>query len=256
MKRFRIFSGKIEILAPYPAIFLREISSICIADLHLGFEGSSASEHGIFIPKIQFKKILADVKEIIKAEKSAKKMIVNGDIKNRFSRADFHEFAEISDFLKFLSENFEEIILVKGNHDNYLENIANRFEKVRVCRVFEEKEYVFLHGDREIDLEKLKGKILILAHEHPSIAFSSQVGAREKVPCFLYGEDGRKKIKVVLLPAFSYLFPGTEINLVPKEALLSPILKKFDIDRFKVLAVERELDLALELPELGRIRML
>ena len=255
MKRFKTFSGKVDFLVPYPAIFVKEISSICIADLHLGFEGSVASDYGAFVPKIQFEKILNDVKELIKMRKEAKKIIINGDIKNKFSRADLHEFIEISNFLQFLSENFEEIIVVKGNHDNYIENITKKFEKVKVCKIYEEKDYVFLHGDKDMDLARLKGKVLILAHEHPSIAFYNKVGTKEKIPCFLYGEDKNKKIKIVLLPAFSCLFPGTEINIVPKEALLSPILRKVDIDKFRVLAVDRELNMTFDLPELEKLRV-
>jgi metallophosphoesterase superfamily enzyme len=54
---------------------------------------------------------------------------------------------------------------------------------------------------------------------------------------------------VLVLPAFSPIFPGSDILAVPQSALLSPILRKYGIDNMKVYAcLENEI---LEFPDVG-----
>lgn len=239
---------KIEIIAPYPAIFIEDIEAIAIADLHLGFEGIMA-EKGIFIPKTQFKKEKAMLQKIIE-KKKAKRTIINGDIKHEFSDASYHEFKEVRDLLAFLKEKCEEVILVKGNHDNYIGYITNRLG-VELYDELEIGDYYFLHGHRNRIPDQLKAKHVIIAHEHPAIALYDEIGVKEKINCLLYGKDNDKKI--VVLPAFSTLAMGSEVNLIPKQELLSPVLKSVDIDRLRVIGISEEAG-CLDFQELGKLR--
>jgi hypothetical protein len=45
----------------------------------------------------------------------------------------------------------------------------------------------------------------------------------------------------LVLPAISYYAQGTEINLIPKEELLSPFLKIIDIDEMIPIVVDYEI---------------
>jgi hypothetical protein len=114
----------IEIIEPYPAIYIPEIDAIAIADLHLGYEGIMA-EQGMLIPKVQFKKEIGMLRKIIE-KKQAERIIINGDVKHEFSETSYHEFKEVSDLLEFLEKNFEEVIVIKGNHDNFIARVAKR----------------------------------------------------------------------------------------------------------------------------------
>ncbi|RLF39078.1 MAG: hypothetical protein DRN12_07460, partial [Thermoplasmata archaeon] len=88
-------------------------------------------------------------------------------------------------------------------------------------------------------------------HEHPSIALYTDIGVKEKIKCFLYGVFGDKQ--VIVLPAFSYLAPGSDINLIPREELLSPILRTIDIDEMQVIGIIEE-DRLLKFPNIGELR--
>ena len=45
------------------------------------------------------------------------------------------------------------------------------------------------------------------------------------------------------MPAFSTLAQGSEINLIPKQELLSPLLREIDIDSLEVILVSSELEI-------------
>ena len=46
---------------------------------------------------------------------------------------------------------------------------------------------------------------------------------------------------LIVLPAFSPIMPGTEINQVSQSELLSPILRKVELENFEVLIYEGKL---------------
>ncbi len=94
---------------------------------------------------------------------------------------------------------------------------------------------LFIHGDVELpDLEN--AGMIIMGHEHPAIALFDEIGAKEKIKAFLAGKFGEKEL--IVLPAFSPLAQGTEINLIPREELLSPLLKDHaSMDSLKVIGL-------------------
>ncbi len=243
---------EIEIVDTLPAIFIPRIQAVCIADLHLGYEGLLAEELGVFMPKTQFKEEMEILRKIFRKVKP-KLFVLNGDVKHEFSETSYHEYREVSELFRYLEKKVEKIIVVKGNHDNYIERVTSKFEKIEVYEKFEKDGFVFVHGHKPVSLRKLKGKILILAHEHPSVGLYSEIGTKEKVKCFLYGKE--KGVRFLILPAFSSLSLGSEINTLPKEELLSPILKNLNIDQFFVVGVSQEIGI-LPFSKLSELRNL
>ncbi len=248
----KIFSG-LEIISPYPALYISSIDAIALADLHLGYEGIMA-EQGIFVPKVQFKKEVSMLKKIIERQK-ASRVVINGDVKHEFSETSYHEFREVGELLQFLQENFEEVIVIKGNHDNFITRVTKKYG----AKLYEELrlgEFYFLHGHRVPEnFSVVKSGCVIIAHEHPALALYDEIGTKEKMACFLYGRlrGGRK---LVVLPAFSPLAYGSDVNTIPAQALLSPILKGFvDIDALNVIGISEEVG-ALQFPGLGKLRRL
>lgn len=233
--------GRIEIIEPYPAIYIEKIEAVALADLHLGYEGIMA-EHGVFVPKVQFKKEMKAVKKVLE-EKEPERVIINGDLKHEFSETSYHEFREVNAMLAYLKEAVKEVLLVKGNHDNFLQRIAFR----NGIELFDELElgrYTFIHGHV---LPKKHKKFLIIGHEHPAIALYDEIGAKEKINCFLYGSS------ILVLPAFSPLMQGSEVNVIPKSRLLSPVLRKCDVDELAVIGTSEETG-SLKFPKLKELR--
>ena len=241
-------SENIFAIEPFPALYISDLDCTVIADLHLGYE-TIASECGVFVPRVQFEKSMQTVEKIVNKKKT-KRIILLGDIKHEFSGTSYHEYREVSAFLDFLSIYFVEIIIVKGNHDTFIHRVAKKY-RIEVFDAFVEKDYLFVHGHKDMDIKKVEEDKIIMGHEHPSIALFTDIGVKEKLRCFLYGKAYGKE--VIVLPAFSFFAEGSDVNLIPKEELLSPVLRKIDIDSFKVIGII-EGDSFLEFPSVGKLR--
>ena len=153
-----------------------------------------------------------------------------------------------------MDRNFEEIMLIKGNHDNFIARVTRRFKKVKLFDELEIGDYFLTHGhklEKPLDYFVKKKRRVIIGHEHPAIALYSNVGGKEKLKCFLAGRC--KGFYLLVLPAFSTLAEGTELNVIPQSELLSPILKLVDIDNLDVFLVDKDLGFK-RLAKLGELR--
>lgn len=239
-----------------PAVYCRELDALVIADTHIGVEVVE-SRAGALMPRFQLEEVIEEL-EADQEACGASRLIVVGDIKHSFSGDSEAENEEVERFLRRCSMAFEEVDLVRGNHDGALEYRAEDLTNVVVRDLLLEEGVLFVHGHRSLsayeDLRAGAGETIVLGHEHPAVALEDAVGVTEKLACFLYGtQDGRS---VLVLPAFSHLASGTEVNEVPVSELLSPVLKEgFDIDRLHVTAVDREAGV-LDFAELGELRSL
>lgn len=229
--------GEIEVVEPYPAVYIPSIDSIVVAELHLGYEEAMV-EQGLFLPRVQLKKEMEMLRGILEKQ-GAKRIIVNGDFKHEFSRGGYREYREIGEMLDFLQDNFEEVKLVRGNHDNFLISPARRrgVELVDSCVL---GDYYFLHGHKiPLDFESHEAGNIVMAHEHPAVAIYDEIGVKEKIPCFLHGVT-RNNRRILVLPAFSPLSQGSEVNTIPPEELLSPLLKNYvEVDELEVVGISR-----------------
>ncbi|HUC38609.1 MAG TPA: metallophosphoesterase [Candidatus Acidoferrum sp.] len=222
----------IELLEGLPVIFIKSINAIVIADPHLGYEGVMAKK-GVLIPKVNLKHICKILTKALE-ETKADKIIVDGDIKNEFSTVDQEEYNELYDFVEFAKGRGASLILIKGNHDNFVERYKEPF-KLQIYR--QEANiggYLFFHGE-EMPAHAAKAQMLIMGHEHPAISIFNKAGKKDKLRCFLYGVLKRKKILV--LPAINYFASGTDVNIVPQDELLSPVFKHMDVDEMEVITM-------------------
>jgi len=222
----------IEII--YKSIYIKSLDLVAISDLQIGEELYLAKERGILVPQFQTNEMKNTLKEIFK-ETKAKKLLINGDVKHEFGKSSEQEWREVIDFINFAKSMFEEIIIVRGNHDNYLLNIINKLNVKFFQPSYLIKKFLFTHGHLEIKIEK-DVEYLIIGHEEPSIVIREKI-SKIKFPCLLYG-NYNENIKLICLPAFSPLSSGTEINMVNKNDLLSPILRKTDIDEMEVYVID------------------
>ena len=118
---------------------------LIISDLHLGYEQSLNAE-GIMVPKFQYPHIVNRLNEI-KKKSSCNKIIVNGDLKHEFGQISRQEWNETLEFLDYLKSNFEEIILIKGNHDNFTKFIARKMD-LQVYENYSLDNSLITHGDK------------------------------------------------------------------------------------------------------------
>jgi putative SbcD/Mre11-related phosphoesterase len=85
------------------------------------------------------------------------------------------------------------------------------------------------HIDLSEEIAISKTKRVIIGHEHPGIMVRDELMSGEKFKAFVKTKIFNKDLFV--LPAFSPLKPGTELN-VKNIKFLSPILDRSDLDNF------------------------
>ena len=242
-----MLNSDIELIEGRPIVYIKSLSALVCSDLHLGYEDMMAAK-GIFIPHVNLKNILEQLCYAIEILKP-KLLIINGDIKNEFSSTKTHEFNELFDFFKNIKKNNIKIILIKGNHDNYINRYKHQFNIEIYENEFISGKYLFFHGEfmpigniNEVDF-------LIVGHEHPSIKITNDNGRIERLKCFLYSKYHNKKLLV--LPAISYFALGTIINDPKSIDFISPILNEINIDNANAIAIEYN-----ETINFGRIELL
>jgi uncharacterized protein len=122
-ENLEIFPG-ITTVNSYPAIYIEKLDLLAISDLQLGEELYFA-EQGLFVPQVQLKEIMKNLKYIFKIVKP-KSIVINGDVKHEFGEASVQEWREVKELVSYLRKKVKEIIIVRGNHDNYLLTIASK----------------------------------------------------------------------------------------------------------------------------------
>lgn len=204
--------------------------TLVIADLHLGYE-QSLNMDGIMVPKFQYQKILERILEILD-KTNAKQVVINGDLKHEFGRITRQEWKESLNFIQFLKENFSDVVLLKGNHDNFTKFIAQKTD-LEVYESYALDEFIIMHGDKiPGNLMDNKEPTIIIGHEHPCIGIRN--GERlEKMKCFLKGSYKEKNL--IVMPSFNFVTEGSDIL---HEKPLSPFLKHRSTDEFEVYGVE------------------
>ncbi len=205
-------------------------NNLIISDLHLGYEEALNAE-GIMVPKFQYQKIIARLEKII-SKTDCSRVVVTGDLKHEFGKITRQEWGETLNFIEFLKKHFEEVILIKGNHDNFTKFIAKK-TGLAVYDSFSTGDFLLLHGDKvPVNVEKISESTIVIGHEHPCIGLRS--GERlEKIKCFLKG--GFKGKNLMVMPSFNFITEGSDVL---HEKPLSPFLKNGIINDFEVFGVE------------------
>ncbi len=244
-------SDNIYVLSGLPGLFIRKHDLLVIADIHLGFESSVAYE-GIFVPRVQLKKILELIDKMVNVV-YPRRVVINGDLKHHFGGLLKQEREEITKLIEHLwSKGIKEITVIRGNHDNYvslvLEDLGVGFIDKLVLNSI-----MLVHGHELFDPAKYSVKIIIIGHEHPSVALRDELGVTYKFPCFLKGKLVTNQELLVLAPLSIYA-SGNTVSL-ERENYLSPLVKKYGlIDYFKPYMIDEELGI-LELPTLKDLPM-
>lgn len=206
------------------ALYLRAQKTLVLADIHLGYE-NYIQQGGYLVPWFQYKQIKTRLTKILEKTKP-KKIIINGDLKHEFGKIPQQEWDEVKGLITFLKTYTEDIILIKGNHDNTLGPIA-RYKKVKL-----EPDglllanYFITHGHKIFPIPKTADTIII-GHEHPAITLSDGA-TTETCKCFLKGKYNGKTL--IVQPSFCLAADGSDILLNKK---LSPFLQQ-DLDDFEV----------------------
>lgn len=238
----------VEVVASLPAIYVRRIGAVVIADTHLGFE-EEAARQGFFVPRIQLARTLEVLGRALD-ETGADRVIFAGDVKHCFSRLLRSEREEVHRVLSYLvKERGVEVTIVRGNHDNYLPIVAKDYG-IELVNEYYEKGVLVIHGHRKPGTDYAgKVDVVIMGHEHPSLRLRDKLGYVAKLPAFLVAPYEKLRATLIVLPAVGQYQTGTTVSLNP-DTYLSPILREdIDLAKIKPYILAEELGV-LEFPEL------
>lgn len=182
---------------------LRIGKNLIVSDIHLGILG---------FPDFSLLERIINVYE----KSGAERLILNGDIKHRLGR---FELRSVERFLRELEEHVSELILIKGNHDGLLDEVAEVYD----C--FSDGKVCVMHGHKEVEQAE-DSRILIVAHAHPAVLIQDIVSGVKERAWLIYEE---KEKKCVVMPAFNELCSSTAVNLEKPAGFVFDRFREFDV---------------------------
>ncbi len=205
-------------------LLLDDGPTVVLGDLHLGYE-KALEEDGMFIPRINTESIREELNLII-SKYEPRRIVLLGDIKHDFKRTRYEGKEEVRRVVDLLM-HAADVVIVKGNHDNFLQNILQDTGLMAV-------DYVDMCGFRMEHGHVDSGKRpVIIGHEHPSVKVSGAMSGGMKVQCFLH----LKKDGIIVIPPFSPLSSGSDLALAGADTFMSPACKAADVSDADVYGV-------------------
>lgn len=168
-----------------------------------------------------------------------KRVVLLGDVKHDFRRAGREESDQVRGIIEMISEDAQ-VVVVKGNHDNYIQNIIAESGILAVDHI-DIMGYRLEHGH-----EDSGRRPVIIGHEHPSVRIPGAVGGGLKMLCFVHAE----KEGVIVIPPFSPFSSGNDL-VADEECVMAPALKSCDYSEARIYGVTD-----MGLMDLGTLRSL
>jgi uncharacterized protein len=209
------------------ALLFKKEKALVIGDLHLGQE-EALNNSGVMLPRTNFDRLIKELKKVFSKIGKVETVILTGDVKHEFGKPGSQEWKEVLELLDFLHKKAKELIIIRGNHDNYLSEISS-WKKIKIVEKYSFGNYLFCHGNK---LVEGKEKILIIGHEHSAVNISDEY-KKEKYKCFAKTKIRAGNKTIIVMPSFNFLSIGTDII---HEKLLSPYLK--GTKKFEIWAIE------------------
>lgn len=216
---------------------------VLAADTHVGLEIEMAAK-GIMVPS-QTRRILDDIKKIADAE-GANNVAILGDLKHELPLP-LESTKETKQFLIDLSKEFDNVLVILGNHDGGLDRIINdlglpnlTYTDSRGIVIEGARNVLLLHGNskpREGDFAK--SDVIVMGHTHPAISMQDSTGYimrrpvmvrmeldKKRVANKMYAKNvGKGKVTVIVMPTFNPLTIGMDVSSLTAEPGFNTILK-------------------------------
>jgi putative SbcD/Mre11-related phosphoesterase len=231
---------------------------LVVADLHLGLENELFRSGVVIAP--QCEKFQKELHRLIKMTK-ADTLVILGDLKHKVPGTSFRELKEVPKLLDFLVKKVE-LVLIKGNHDDFIERIVPKKVKVYSSRGHKMGKYGFFHGHAWPSKTIMQCDHLFMAHLHPGVEFKDRFGFRIVEPAWIKSKLDKKlvrkrykmkpkeklgKLQTIIVPTFNPILSGVAIDS-KKRGYISPLLTN------KVFDVQNAVAYLLDGTELGRIK--
>jgi putative SbcD/Mre11-related phosphoesterase len=221
MRSLEIMPG-VEITSDRCAI-LSDGPTAVLGDLHLGYESALEGE-GMYIPRINTASVVDSLNDLLSRYEPSR-VVLLGDVKHGFGRSRREERGEVRRVLSLLAEAAE-VLVVKGNHDNFLQN-ALADTGIAAADHVDMAGFRLEHGHFDSG-----ARPVIIGHEHPSVRIPGAVSGGLKVHCFVH----ERRSGVLVLPPFSPMSLGNDLH-ADGGGVMAPALKSSDYAEADVYGV-------------------
>lgn len=221
---------------------LKHERTMIIGDLHIGLE-SHLSSKGFHVVTNTWNMF----DSIINVSDDCERLIILGDIKDSVPGTSKQEYREIPAFFDRLLEFFDDVDVVRGNHDTSIEEFLPGGVRIRPASGLRVGDIGYVHGHTWPSEDVMKCGTLVMAHDHPAVMFRDGVGKVTTEPCWLRGRftsDISEKYsslptEFIVVPAFNRMLGGSPVNVLG-EPLLGPILNSdlLDIDNARIYLLD------------------
>jgi putative SbcD/Mre11-related phosphoesterase len=203
----------VSFLENAPALLVEEERLLVVGDLHIGTE-FKMRDAGMIFPNAS-RKMAEDVLALYKKAK-ARGIVLLGDVKDSIAYPGKDEYGAITEFFAVLRG--VKTIVVKGNHDAHLAEILKRIQvDAEVVNELMLSKTALIHGNALPSEEAMAKEYIVTAHSH----IAAEVNERTE-KAWLIATPGRnvgkryekynKKIRLVVMPAFSDLIVGLRVT--------------------------------------------
>lgn len=219
------------------ALYLRRADALVLADLHIG-RGEASN---VTLP-IGERRDLRERLEALLARTNPATTVFGGDIVHQFGTVTERSRETVATLSDACADADSAPVFVRGNHDSALDTVSDDVREYYVAH--ENPRTVVCHGHEEptVDAERY-----IIGHDHPAVSIEGR-----RRPCVLVAPDAYRGADVVMLPAFSRLAAGVEINDARADDLLSPLLD--DLDDVRPIVYDEDRGESLAFPPLASFR--
>jgi putative SbcD/Mre11-related phosphoesterase len=200
----------------HPLGIVRLGDTVVAADLHLGFETFSVD-----LIRVQSKHLYNSLYAVWSTV-GFSRIVLNGDVKHSFGKQERDELREVGRFIKRVKD-LADVVIVKGNHDNYIENVVSRLD-VEVKQWMELDGWLITHGHKLCERDVEKG--VIIGHEHPSVKIKDRVGVTFSFRTFILTRWSH--LPLVVLPALNPYVYGSDV--LSSHSFLSPFLQPDNVN--------------------------
>ncbi|WP_253738062.1 metallophosphoesterase [Halohasta salina] len=220
------------------AVYLPGTETLVLADLHLG----RAAVSNVSAP-LDERDDLLDRLARLRATFEPSTVVFAGDILHSFSTVPSGVDETVAELYDRCVDADVDVIAIEGNHDRLLDTVwpAGVDSAVKL-----NDGTVICHGHTE---PNLRGKRYLIGHDHPAITIEGR-----KRPCLCVDPEGYRGNELLVLPAFTRLAGGTELNRLHGDAFQSPLVSS--VGSLQPTVWDADAGETFRFPPLGEFRRL
>ncbi|WP_227131726.1 metallophosphoesterase [Halorubellus salinus] len=240
-------TGRDDVTFRDRAVFFPRSDVLVLADLHVGRADASDVDFPVG-ERAHLRDRLVALLDAFAPET----VVFAGDVLHRFEYVPTVARETLDELLEAVAAAGADLVATPGNHDPQLPGVLDgptparfRFDDVVVCHGHEPPEEAAESGDAGASTTDVS--LYVVGHDHPTIDIEGQ-----RRPTYLYGPGTYRGRDVLMLPSFTELAAGVEVNGMWTDDFSSPLVT--NANALRPVVHDADTDEALWFPPLRELR--